>query len=197
MNDATRHLQTYQEAWKKILSMKGQEVECMHATDGRLVWKIVDSVDEDVFRSTRKREEKLFESKYVPVIDEDDIPTDDYSRTFWNLWAKHIDEDLIKLNVAIQKNNITRKKNLQKAIKEVSKSEFIIFHALLIGASLYSSQGFKLWCDPTYIDVIIKNKKRRYRRFSEHVDFGKYMKLWRFKQIKFFKVLSCFYVLLI
>ena len=136
LNDAARHLNTYHEAWRKIRSMKGQEVECNHDKDGRCVWKIVDSVDDDVFRSVRERQEKLLGSKYVPVINEDNVPNDDYSRTFWTLWAKEVEEDLLKLNQAIKANNITRKKNLQKVIREVTKSEFVIFHALLIGASL-------------------------------------------------------------
>ena len=43
-----------------------------------------------------------------------------------------------------------------------------------------------MWKDPTNIHINCKKKKSRHRRFSEQVDFGKYMKLWRFKQIKLF-----------
>ena len=59
------------------------------------------------------------------------------------------------------------------------KAEFIIFHALLIGASVHSSQGVRLWRE----DMFGKSKKVK-RGLSEQVDFSKYMRLWRFKEIK-------------
>ena len=61
--------------------------------------------------------------------------------------------------------------------KKVSKCEFFIFHALLIGASVLPQQGEKLWTEE---DRKTKNK----RGMIIKVDFGKWMKAWRFRQIK-------------
>jgi hypothetical protein len=66
-------------------------------------------------------------------------------------------------------------------IREVSKGEYIIFHALLIGAATHSDQGDKLFHDESS-KFGGRDKKRR--RLSPRVNFGKYMKHWRFKQIK-------------
>ena len=55
-------------------------------------------------------------------------------------------------------------------------SEFIIFHALMIGASAHSGQGNNLW------NSTQKRKKRR--RLSQAISFDGWMKEWRFKEIK-------------
>ena len=38
-----------------------------------------------------------------------------------------------------------RKEQYKQTIKKVSKSEFFVFHALIIAASAHSGQGEKLW----------------------------------------------------
>jgi len=63
----------------------------------------------------------------------------------------------------------------------VSKGEYIVFHALLIGASTYSDQGDKLFHDESS-KFGARDKKRRL--LSPRTNFGKYMKHWCFKQIK-------------
>ena len=49
------------------------------------------------------------------------------------------------MNEGISKDNVERKKKFQRPIHTVTKAEFIIFHALLIGASVHSEQGGCLW----------------------------------------------------
>lgn len=59
-------------------------------------------------------------------------------------------------------------------------SEYIMFHALLIAASAYAGRGEPLWRKEYY-----RNQSKRAKRgVSETNDFGEYMKLWRFEQIK-------------
>ena len=52
-------------------------------------------------------------------------------------------------------------------------SEYIIFHALLIGASLHSSKGSELW-----------PKDSQMKRVWQNIEYGDIMKEWRFKEIK-------------
>ena len=52
-----------------------------------------------------------------------------------------------------------------------------MFHALVIAASVHSKQGTFLWRNQ------FKGHKRL-KTLAPHVDFGEYMKEWRFKEIK-------------
>ena len=56
------------------------------------------------------------------------------------------------------------------------KKELAKFYALILAASILSHSGLYLW----HKDIV----KRRKASFSNNIDFGKYMKLWRFKEIK-------------
>ena len=58
----------------------------------------------------------------------------------------------------------------------IGKSEYIISTALMIGAAVHSDKGEKLW------NAVCGKRKKR--RLSESIDYGKYMKPWMFKEIK-------------
>ena len=78
--------------------------------------KIVDKVDEDVFREICEYEVGLFNKKIVPMFVNDKIdPTleggDDYNNAFWRIWPSLIDNDLDRLNDGISKDNVERKKS--------------------------------------------------------------------------------------
>ena len=75
------------------------------------------------------------------------------------------------MNEIIQLGNIKRKESYQKSIRKVKKSEYIVFHAILIGATAYLDQGEALW------QTGAEFKKKNIRRgLSESVDFGKFIK---------------------
>ena len=61
-----------------------------------------------------------------------------------------------------------------------TKSEYITLCALLIAAPLFTQMGSKLWLSET----INKKKKKVKKSMAGRVDFGEYMKLWRFKELK-------------
>ena len=73
---------------------------------------------------------------------------------------------------------MTQKKIHKRVIRKVSTSEFLIFHALLIGATVHFQQSEKLWYSNN------TNKRKERKELSEVVDFGKWIKWWRFKKIK-------------
>ena len=76
------------------------------------------------------------------------------------------------MNEKIEDYNELRKKKIQKVIQIVTKSEFIVFHALLILTSQVAKIGTRLW-----------NKSEK-SSFCNNIDFIEYMKEWRFKEIK-------------
>ena len=55
--------------------------------------------------------------------------------------------------------------------------ELKIFHGLLIDATAYGMKGTELWPNKT-------GGQKRKRTLSKTVDYGDYMKEWRFKEIK-------------
>ncbi len=172
MNEATRHIGVYNSTWTKIRELEGKVVECKHA-DGDVHWKIVESVEDDEFKERKKAEWKMYQDFFLPVSEELCIDDpDDLSKVFWAMWPKKIDSDLASLNEIIQKCNDTNKDTYKRAIKTVSRSEFVTFHALLIGASIFSKQGERLW------------EESKDRGLVKQVNFGRWMKSWRFRQIK-------------
>ena len=118
-------------------------------------------------------------------MNERSVPTkfecceNDYNASFWSLWPTKIDDDVERLNKVITLDNIIRKKNYQRPIRVVTKKEFVIFHALMIGAAVYCEAGEKLWFNEAQ-----HNRNKRRSTLSEKNDFSKYMKHWRFKQIR-------------
>ena len=89
-----------------------------------------------------------------------------------------------KLNVIIDKKNVQRAKNFRKPIRKLMKWEFVVFHALLIAASAYSSNGVRLWREEGYKKGGRGGISGKRSGLSEQVDFSKYMWLRRFKEIK-------------
>ena len=67
-----------------------------------------------------------------------------------------------------------------RPIGQVTKGEFIVFNALMIGSSVFAQSGQNLW-NTNYMN----NTKVR-AKLSTNADFGQYMKLWRFKELRAF-----------
>ena len=178
INDATRHQGKYREAWDRIKSLQGHEEIC-NSSDGKVVWTVVDKVVDDDFETIRAYEDKIFEDKdYSPVIDPVILKSLDFSKSFWYLWPTEIDDDVSNINIAIVKENHNRKERYQRCIRKITKSEYVIFTGLMIGAAVHIDNGEKLW------DTASKKKQKK--SLSQNIDYGNYMKLWRFKEIKSF-----------
>ena len=68
-----------------------------------------------------------------------------------------MDADITKINSFIRDENKIRKEKFQRVHREITKQEYIIFHALMIGATAYSENGDMLWDQ----DAFGRSKKRR------------------------------------
>jgi len=184
VNNATRHQGTYAAEWKIINELEGHKETCINRKDGTVVWKVVPShsVTRDDFSEVREEEEASMAAINLRVADvETYIEKDDCSKILWDLWPTDIDEDINKLNDAIKIDNLKRKERYYRVIKAVSKGEYIIFHVLLIGISKHSDQGDKLFHDE---NSKFGARDKKHRQLSLRINFGKYMKHWRYKQIK-------------
>ena len=183
MNDATRHRSKWRDAWHIIKGLEGEEVACQNAADGKVTWKVISECDEDIFASIRIQELDIFKKRFNPMIkNEAEISADDPDccDRFWDVWPRSVDTDLERINIAIGDENTKNKESYKRSIRLVEKDEYYIFHALMIASIMYVQQGAMLWKDAR------KNMKKRREGFSGDIDFGKYMKWWRFKQIKYF-----------
>lgn len=139
MNDAMRHQGTYKNAWKKIEGLVGDEVPVSSASDGRVVWKIVpsESVTDDFFKDIRKQQEKALRNDGSQAALNEDMSdclrkTEDHVAAFWKLFPSDMDADIEKINSLIHDENKIRKQKFQRVHREITKQEYIIFHALMI-----------------------------------------------------------------
>ena len=168
--ETKRHWDRSREAWEEIRSLKGHEELVESSKDGKVIWRVVDNVDVDDLKEIKEREmSSLKEISFVRGGQRRRI------ELFWSLWPTNIDDDVEKLNEALVSYNRERKEKYQRVMKHVTKSEFYVFIALLIEASVHKVQGSKFWSD---------GRRDNNKVLFEKVDFSKYMMKWRFHEIK-------------
>lgn len=66
-----------------------------------------------------------------------------YSESYWQLWPTNVDEDISKINIANDKENHCRKERYQRPLCILSKSKYIMFTVLILGAAVHSDSGEK------------------------------------------------------
>ena len=79
------------------------------------------------------------------------------------------------MNKGLLELNKDRKELYQRTIKDIKKSEYIIFITLLIEASINKMQGCKLWKD---------DRGEKKMVLAPKIDFGIYMNYWRLGEVK-------------
>lgn len=89
-----------------------------------------------------------------PMIDPDILKISKYSDSFWYLWPIHSDEDLPNIYSPIVKDNLSRKERYQRAICRITKSEYVMFTALLLDDTVHSINWEKLW------NAMLKKKQK-------------------------------------
>ena len=72
---------------------------------------------------------------------ENEDNNDDYDKICWRLWPETLEQEIEKMNDLIEAANNDAKEIHKRVIRKVSTSEFSIFHALLIGATVHFQQG--------------------------------------------------------
>ena len=147
---------------KVVTEGKGEEA---------IEWRVVPGVFQDDMKEIIEAEEEAFENQELEYVSEDRSLTK--LDLFLTMWPGNFWEDFEEVNNVVKKMNIERKKKFQKVYREVSKKEFLTFHALFILASQVSRSGTQLWTKST-------------GSFINNVDFTPYMKEWRFKEMKVF-----------
>ena len=173
MNDATRHQNKHTVSWNEIKAMEGEEVSVSSSTQGTIKWKVVESVQDDDMTTFIEKEWKSYKDGMSVIKCEYKSMAD----AFWDAWPTELETDRQSINDIIAIENIARKERYQRVIKMVTMCEYKIFYGLLIGAIAYGMTGTELWANKS-------GGQKRNQTLSETVDYSKYMKEWRFKEIK-------------
>ena len=177
-NDATRHRSRIQEVWNEIKNLEGEEITVASGKYGKVVWKVVSVVTNDEMTPIIKREEEFLRTQTTHFQgDTSSYPS--LQDAFWSFWCEDVDKEIEKMTVIVTKENIERKRRFQRAIKIVTKAEFMIFHALMIGAAMHHMTGTTLWKKKQFG----KNNTVR-KSLAPEIDLSMYMMEWRFKEIK-------------
>ena len=181
------------EAWEKIKSLEGTEVECKTKDDGKVIWRVVEKVIDDKYTQVREIEQEWLK-KNSPMKEECSTAKE----LFEKLWPNDVKEEFNEFVNVVRKENINVKgrviqlvsfccffKNLYSVthilfFTKPTESEYLILRALIIAAPMFSNMGTQLW----HSDSVNRKKKKVRKSLREKVDYGIYMKQWRFKQLK-------------
>lgn len=99
-----------------------------------------------------------------------------FAELFLKMMYKNWEDKLLKMNRYIEDYNV---KNEKKTIRVFDKSEFIIGHALIIGAACYCQSGSVLFSNG-------KDKEDSWDSIMMNARFDRYMKLYRFKEFRYY-----------
>ena len=166
-----RHHSNWINACRKINELEGHEVEFKNVADGKIVWKVLREVEDDEFISIKDKENSLFCTKYCPIHDiASEFSEKNFAQSFLALVPGHLDPDVENLQKVIENKNKIRTGRHARPTRQVTKTEFIIFNALMNASKVVAQSGQNLWNTNE-----AQNKIRK--KLSSIVNFGKYMKL--------------------
>ena len=117
VNVATIQHRLHKESWDKInlLAAVGKTVECKNKEDGKVIWKHVESVSDDLFEA-RIKKEKEWLNKNLPMKERINSATE----LFHKLWPHDIKEDHKTFIAVVAQTNKERKEKNQRLISPVS-----------------------------------------------------------------------------
>ena len=174
----SRHHSYWMNAQRKINKLEGHEVEFKNVAGEKIVWKVVREVEDDKLISIRDKENALFRTRYCSVHDTaSEFSENSFAQSFWALWPGHLDEDVEKLQKVIKNKNKIGRERHARPMRHVTKSEFTILNALMIGSIVFAQSGHNLW-------KINETQNKVRKKLSSNVDCGEYIKLWRFKELR-------------
>ena len=100
---------------EKIVSLIGHEVTCKNTADGKVVWKHVESVTDDLF-TERIEKEKEWLKNNLPMKTKIQSPKE----LFDSLWPLDMDDELKSFIKVVVDTNVEKKRNNQRLITPVS-----------------------------------------------------------------------------
>ena len=186
-----KHRKNYNDALDRIKSEEGRKVT-VKSSKGQLTWTFIDDVAILQKQPTRSNNRLgIRELNTQKLIEDSPLPL---AELFLRLLFRdgEWERSLVQMNKVIQDhNNILERRihnesdtpSSSSIVRPFTKKEFLCGIALIVGAADCSDKGEVLWVAHS------KGKKEEERHWSticEKTDFGKYMRLYRFKQFRTF-----------
>jgi hypothetical protein len=170
------HLVALARAKQAIAELQGTVVEAGKNADA-IKWVVVNEVTEDAFADVPSKTPQFrFSSRSNDGFGCQGMLI---SEIFEDLLPGGREETLERLEYLNKKLefviNPVRKANHTRTIKLISHGEFLTFLGIMLGAIQCSVKGVDLW---------MKSSDDLRKTLSDMPDFGKYMSLWRFKEIR-------------
>ena len=99
----------------KALASEGKTVECKNNTDGKVIWKHVEIVEDDIFTEILEKEKEYLKNN-SPMKEKVTSAKD----LFDKLWPVDLDDEYKAFVQIVRDTNIERKKTNIRLISEVS-----------------------------------------------------------------------------
>ena len=120
--------------------------------------------------------------KLRELLRESDLPLADlvmmllYKNGEWERYLEKMNKAIIQSNEI----NFRKKEQSHRRVSTFSKEEFLVGHAIIIGAADCSAKGEKLW------NLKTEEVQKQWVSIAKDYDFSAHMKFYRFKQFKHF-----------
>jgi hypothetical protein len=164
------------DAKRKVQGLEGKVTECTTGTGRnkkKLVWTVIcDHQPVDPVQPRSSAYLGIRKQEVIDKLEESQLPLTDLFLYFmfkdgeWKRWLRTMYQRISTLNI-----------NSTRPIKLFSPKEFLIGHALLIGASDCSERGKMLWQSQSDHS----DHTKAWQSIAEHTIFTPYMRLYRFK----------------
>lgn len=97
------------EAWEKIKSLEGTEVECKTKDDGKVIWRVVNKVTDDKYTKIRDREQEWLK-KNSPMKEQ----CSSAKELFEKLWPNDVNEEFNEfVNIVREENKKIKGRPIQ------------------------------------------------------------------------------------
>jgi hypothetical protein len=169
---------------QKINALSGKTVDTVVGSGKNKVvttWTVVNNHDPPIPIQTRSKAHLGIRSqKVLDDLDESDLPLADlylylsYKDGEWKRWLRKMNEKIVLIN-----------ERSERKITPFMPREFLICHALLIGASDCNERGRMLWSE----DDNMSRHSQVWQSIASKTTFSPFIKLYRFKQFR--KCVAC------
>ena len=109
INEATKHVAVYNQAWQKICGQEGYTGRVTSSSDGSITWTVVCHITNDELKEAREMNHTLFQSNDFPIshnMNYEEKSECDFKTGLWKLCPCSIDGDVETINNSITDENI-------------------------------------------------------------------------------------------
>ena len=183
------HKRKYKEALARIKTEDGRKI-CVKSSRGSLTWTVIDEHVVLQKQSTRSNNRLgIRDLATQRLIEESPLPLAElflrlsFKDGEWERSLVVMNRKITEYNTGIERQHRNETGSTPGIVRLFTKKEFLCGIALIIGAADCSDKGEVLW---TASSRGKSDEERHWATVCEKTDFGKYMRLYRFKNFRTF-----------